>query len=82
MLRISQVQYIENTKIMVGQLHSKNDALVTSNQVISRFNEDILHSLANILDLRDSYTMGHSESVADIATQIAEEMQLSKEQFN
>ncbi len=79
MLRIGQVQYIENTKMMVGQLHSKNDELETNNNVITRLNEDILLSLANLIDLRDSRTMGHSQNVSHIATRIAEEMQLPSE---
>lgn len=75
-LRLSQVQYIENTKSMVSQLHRTNSELESNNKTISQLNEDILLSLANTIDLRDPYTMGHSKKVAHIAALIAQRLGL------
>jgi putative nucleotidyltransferase with HDIG domain len=78
-IRLSQYQYIENTKSLVNQLHSTNTVLEDNNQTISMINEDLLMSLANTIDLRDSYTMGHSKHVANIVTTIAKELGLPAE---
>jgi putative nucleotidyltransferase with HDIG domain len=75
-LRISQIQYIENTKVNVAQLRTKNSELKNLYQQVENYNEELLLSLANIIDLRDPYTMGHSAKVADYAGIIAREMGL------
>jgi diguanylate cyclase (GGDEF)-like protein/putative nucleotidyltransferase with HDIG domain len=82
MLRFSHVQYINRTKSMVNQLHEKNDELEENSTRIAALNEDILLSLANVIDLRDSYTLGHSKGVSDYAVQIAKELNLPAEQVN
>jgi putative nucleotidyltransferase with HDIG domain len=78
-LRVSQAQYIDNTKSMVSQLRAQNLALENKSNEISSLNEDLLLSLANVIDLRDTATMGHSKGVSDYAVLIAKELGLSDE---
>jgi len=82
MLRFSQVQYLNKTKSMVGQLRSQNLELEDKSNRIAALNEEILLSLANVIDLRDSYTLGHSKSVSEYAVQIAEQLHLPEEQID
>jgi diguanylate cyclase (GGDEF)-like protein/putative nucleotidyltransferase with HDIG domain len=79
MLRFSHLQYINRTKEMVSQLHSKNTELEDHTNRITTLNEEILLSLAHVIDLRDSYTLGHSRCVSDYAVQIAKEVGLPEE---
>jgi putative nucleotidyltransferase with HDIG domain len=76
-LRLSQFQYIDKTKTVVKKLRKTNAELTENNLMISEINEDILLSLANTIDLRDSYTMGHSTGVAELAVLLAQEYGLS-----
>jgi diguanylate cyclase (GGDEF)-like protein/putative nucleotidyltransferase with HDIG domain len=79
MLRYSQVQYINRTKNLVNQLQTTNKDLEQQRNQITALNEDLLLSLANVIDLRDPSTMGHSQRVAEIAALIAEELGLSRD---
>lgn len=79
MLRFSHVQYISNTRKMVGQLRTQNTELEENSNRISALNEEMLLSMAKVIDMRDSYTMGHSNIVSDYATQIAQRLGLSAE---
>jgi diguanylate cyclase (GGDEF)-like protein/putative nucleotidyltransferase with HDIG domain len=81
-LRYSQIQYIEHTKDMVNQLRTNNVELEKQGQEISTLNEELLLTLATIIDLRDPYTLGHSKRVAEYAVLIAKELGLSKEQID
>jgi putative nucleotidyltransferase with HDIG domain len=80
-LRYSQIQYIGHTKAMVNQLRTNNVELEKQGKEISTLNEELLLTLATIIDLRDPYTLGHSKRVAEYAVLIAKEMGLSKEQI-
>ena len=73
-LRFSQIQYIENTKANVNKLRTKNEVLENQSLQIENLNEELLLSLANVIDLRDAYTMGHSKGVAEYADLIAREL--------
>jgi putative nucleotidyltransferase with HDIG domain len=42
---------------------------------------DTVHSLASLLEMRDAYTAGHQRRVAELASAIAYEMGLSKDQI-
>jgi len=75
-LRFSQIQYIEHTKTMVNQLRSNNVELEKQKQEISALNEELLQSLATIVDMRDPFTLGHSKHVARYAEMIARELGL------
>ena len=78
-LRISQAQYIDNTKSMVSQLRTQNMELENQSTKISNLNEDLLLSLANVIDLRDTDTMGHSNGVAHYTVLFSEKLGLSSE---
>jgi putative nucleotidyltransferase with HDIG domain len=78
-LRFSQIQYIEHTKTMVNQLRSNNVELEKQKEEISALNEELLQSLATIVDMRDPFTLGHSKHVARYAEMIAREIGLPPE---
>ena len=80
-LRLSQTQYIEKTKANVQQLQTKNLELENQSYLIRNLSEDLLLSLANVIDLRDAYTMGHSNIVADFAILLAKELELPSERI-
>jgi polar amino acid transport system substrate-binding protein len=82
MLRFSHVQYINKTKSMVSKLREQNTELEDNSKRIAALNEELLHSLAKVIDMRDSYTMGHSSAVSEYATQIAEQLHLSVERVD
>jgi diguanylate cyclase (GGDEF)-like protein/putative nucleotidyltransferase with HDIG domain len=82
MLRFSHMQYINKTRIMVSQLREQNSELEENSNRITALNEEILFSLAKVIDMRDSYTMGHSNAVSEYATQIAEQLGLSSEKID
>jgi diguanylate cyclase (GGDEF)-like protein/putative nucleotidyltransferase with HDIG domain len=81
MLRFSHIQYINKTKSMVGQLRDQNIELEDNSNRITMLNEELLHSLANVIDLRDPYTFGHSKGVSRRAVQIGEALGLSAERI-
>jgi len=78
-LRLSQYQYINHTKGVVKKLHQKNTLLEKQAIEISRFDEELLLTLAELVDLKDPYLSGHSKHVAGLAAKIAEEMGLPQE---
>ncbi len=82
MLRFSHMQYINKTRTMVSQLREQNSELEENSNRITALNEEILLSLAKVIDMRDSYTMGHSNAVSEYATQIAEQLDLSVERVD
>ena len=53
---------------MVSQLREQNSELEENSNRITALNEEILLSLAKVIDMRDSYTMGHSTAVSEYAT--------------
>jgi len=80
LLRISQVQYVERTRSMVGELRKKNVDLEKYSDEITKLNEGLLDTLAEIIDLRDPYVLGHSRRVTEFATEIARRMKLHEKQ--
>ncbi len=50
------------------------------NQVQKEFHRDIVIAINKMLEIHDEYTRGHSENVAKLARQIAEELGLSAEE--
>ena len=77
MLRYSQVQYVKHTETMVNQLRKQNSELMEQAAEISLLNDEILHVLANALDLRDPYVSKHSHHVAQYSMLIAQELGMS-----
>ncbi|HJR79098.1 MAG TPA: diguanylate cyclase [Anaerolineales bacterium] len=71
LLRFSQKQYLDRTREVVNELRENNQALEKSHREINNLNEGLLETLAEIIDLRDSYMLGHSRQVAKFATDIA-----------
>ena len=82
LLRISQVQYVERTKNMVAELREKNATLEKYSDEITKLNDGLLDTLAEIIDLRDPYLFGHSQGVSELATKIAKRMGLHQKQVD
>jgi diguanylate cyclase (GGDEF)-like protein/putative nucleotidyltransferase with HDIG domain len=77
-LRYSQVQFIERTRNLVNQLRTNNIELEKQSKEISILNEELLQTLATIVDLRDPFTLGHSKQVTRYAVLIARELGLPR----
>jgi putative nucleotidyltransferase with HDIG domain len=73
-LRISQAQHIQHTKSSYNKFRKDSIAIREKAQEISNLNEELLLALANVIDLRDPYVLGHSQHVARYAAVIAEEL--------
>ena len=80
LLRISQKQYVDRTREAVTELREKNIVLEKSAKEINHLNDGLLDTLAEIIDLRDPYVLGHSKRVTHYATMIAEKMGLNSKQ--
>ena len=80
LLRISQKQYVDRTREAVTELREKNIVLEKSAKEINQLNDGLLDTLAEIIDLRDPYVLGHSKRVTHYATTIAEKMGLNSKQ--
>ncbi len=76
-LRLSQKQFIDHTKDTVIELRKKNEILQNQSREISLLNNDMLETLAEVIDLRDPYIFGHSQQVTHYAVLIAEQMGMS-----
>ncbi len=79
-LRISQKQYVDRTREAVRELREKNIVLEKSAEEINHLNDGLLDTLAEIIDLRDPYVLGHSNQVTNYAVLIAEKMGLNPRQ--
>lgn len=80
LLRMSQKQYVDRTREVVIELREKNIGLEKSAEEINLLNNGLLETLAEIIDLRDPYVLGHSKRVTNYATMIAEKMSLNPKQ--
>ena len=80
LLRISQKQYVDRTRKAVTELREKNIDLEKTAKEINHLNDGLLDTLAEIIDLRDPYVLGHSKRVTVYATKIAEKMGLNQKQ--
>ncbi len=81
LLRLSQKQYVEGTRIMVNELHEKQRTLERTSEEIQALNNGLLDTLAEVIDLSDPYVLGHSIRVADLAGNIAVRLGLHKKQI-
>ncbi len=61
MLQLSVKQYIDRTISMVNELRGKNQLLENSSDEITQRNNDLIVTLAGVIDLRDPFTLGHSQ---------------------
>jgi len=80
LLRISQKQYVDRTREVVTELREKNVALEISTKEIKLLNDGLLDTLAEIIDVRDPYILGHSKRVTNYATKLAEKLGLNPKQ--
>ena len=80
LLRTSQKQFIDLTRNAVSELNKKNKTLEQHAQEIERLNNGLLDTLAQVIDLRDPYVLGHSRQVTRYAVTIAQEMKLDEDQ--
>jgi putative nucleotidyltransferase with HDIG domain len=80
LLRVSQVQYVDRTREMVKELRQKNTTLENYSDEISKLNDGLLDTLAEVIDLNDPLVLGHSRRVTDFAAKIAKRMGLHARQ--
>ena len=81
LLRFSQKQYIDRTKNAVNELKEKNKMLEVHSSEITRLNNGLLDTLAEVIDFRDPYLLGHSRQVTQYALLIAKELGLNDSQI-
>ena len=82
MLRLSVKQYIDRTISMVNELRSKNALLENNSQEIHKLNEDLLIALAEVIDLRDPFTLGHSQYVTRYSVLLAKKLGLPQKSID
>ncbi|MCJ7625835.1 MAG: diguanylate cyclase [Anaerolineaceae bacterium] len=78
-VRLSQKQYIDRTKVIVQELRETNIALQNSLLEIRTLNDELLLVLAEVIDMRDPFVLGHSQHVSRYAVLMAEELGLNQE---
>ncbi len=79
LVRLSQKQFIDRTREVVQQLREKNLILESNSKEITRLNESLLDALAEVIDLRDPFVLGHSKHVTRYAVMIAQKLGLPEE---
>lgn len=80
LVRVSQIQYVDRTRDMVIELREKNASLQKYSDEINNLNNGLLDTLAEVIDLRDPYVLGHSRGVTTYATKIAKRLGLHEKQ--
>jgi putative nucleotidyltransferase with HDIG domain len=81
LLRLSQVQFIDRTRSVVTELKEKNQVLENSSQEIHSLNQALFNTLAEVIDLRDPFVLGHSKKVAYLASAIAKKFKLPEKKI-
>jgi len=82
LLRISQAQYVEHTRVVVNEIRKKNQELEKSTLEINEMNEGLLITLSEIIDLQDPDVLGHSKRVSKYASEIARLLGLNEKQID
>lgn len=80
-LRLSQKQYVDRTKAIVVELRENNVKLENYAQEIAKLSEGLLNALAETVDLRDPFVLGHSKQVARYSVLIAQKLGLHAKQI-
>ncbi|MBW2168219.1 MAG: HD domain-containing protein [Deltaproteobacteria bacterium] len=78
-LEIDNRVYRESLEKMVGE---RTDALQDSMQKLRKALEGSIHAMALTVEMRDPYTAGHQQRVADLASAIAKELGFSEDRIN
>jgi putative nucleotidyltransferase with HDIG domain len=78
-LEIDNLAYRESLEKMVSE---RTSALLESMEKQRKALDGIIHAMALTVEMRDPYTAGHQQRVAQLATAIAKEMGLSRDQLN
>ncbi|HEX2991830.1 MAG TPA: diguanylate cyclase [Anaerolineales bacterium] len=81
-LRINQKQFMDRTRQMVTELREKNQILNRHSREIFDLNEGLLTTLSEIIDHRDTFTVGHSKQVSEFAAETARVLGLSNKQID
>jgi diguanylate cyclase (GGDEF)-like protein/putative nucleotidyltransferase with HDIG domain len=79
LVRLSQKQFLDRTRAVVQELREKNLVLESNSKEITRLNESLLEALAEVIDMRDPYVLGHSKHVTRYAVMIAQRLRLPAE---
>jgi putative nucleotidyltransferase with HDIG domain len=79
LLYFSQKQYIDRTKEIVKELKEKNIILKNNSDEITTLNEGLLKMLAEVVDLRDPFVLGHSQQVTRYSVMIATKLGLDSD---
>ncbi len=87
MMHYVERQYTSRTEKSVLELRRLNEELAAANaevraasESIQKLNEELFLVLSKAIDARDPYVLGHAAQVAEYATLIARELNLSDEQ--
>jgi len=80
LMRFSQKQFVDRTRGAVNELKDKNVILERNANEIINLNEGLLNALAEVIDLRDPYVLGHSQQVTHYAVMLATRLGLPVEQ--
>ena len=88
MMIYAQRQYTKQTEVNVQELQRMyqelslaNREVVEASRAIGQLNDELLMTLGKIIDARDPYVFGHTVQVANYATAIAHELNLSAERM-
>jgi diguanylate cyclase (GGDEF)-like protein/putative nucleotidyltransferase with HDIG domain len=79
LIRISQVQYINRTRAGANELREKNRTLEANSDEIVQLTNSLLALVAHSIDMRDPYTLSHSEQVSRYAALLAEKIGLPQQ---
>jgi putative nucleotidyltransferase with HDIG domain len=73
------LHYIDENEVLYKILSQRAEDLSQKNQDLEKLSLGIIETLARTLEAKDQYTEGHSQRVADYASLIAQELNLSLE---
>lgn len=75
------VKSVDEIKNLAGSLNKMADDLYDLEQKNHDYFYNVIQSLVRVVEAKDSYTKGHSERVAGYATDIAREMNFSRDKI-
>jgi diguanylate cyclase (GGDEF)-like protein/putative nucleotidyltransferase with HDIG domain len=81
LIRFSQKQFIDRTRTIVQEIREKNLMLESKSKENMQLNESLFNTLAEAIDMRDPYVLGHSRYVTRYAVLIAQRLGLPEERI-